>query len=168
VIDERDEAFEFMPHVQQLSLDSFTLDVKAALEYLSENGGENWATYVVGFCLGGSLTLLTGTNSEFGFAGLIPFYAGMSRSFGSSGTVLDNAEKVAYPVLGLFGGADQGIPESSVHQLDEKLDVAGVPHTIVIYPGATHSFFDRRATEFAEASSDAWQRILEFIVHSSN
>jgi len=38
-----------------------------------------------------------------------------------------------------------------------------VEHEIVVYPGATHSFFDRRATEFAEASADAWKRVLGFI-----
>ncbi|MEI6044593.1 MAG: dienelactone hydrolase family protein [Chloroflexota bacterium] len=160
---ERDEALDFWPHVQQLSLESFTLDVKAAQTYLQEKGGKDSAIFVVGFCMGGSFALLTGTNPDFGFAGLIAFYAGMSRNFGGNGTVLDHAEKVVYPVLGLFGGADQGIPQSDVQQLDEKLDVAGVPHTIVVYPGATHSFFDRRATEFAEASADAWQRVLDFI-----
>lgn len=159
----RDDSFEFWPHVQQLSLDTFYLDVQAAQARLREPVGQETAIFVVGFCMGGSLTLLSGTNREFGFTGLIPFYAGMSRDIGGKGTALDNAERVAYPVLGLFGGADQGIPESQVRQLDEKLDGAGVEHTIVIYPGAPHSFFDRRATDYAEASADSWQRILNFI-----
>jgi carboxymethylenebutenolidase len=34
---------------------------------------------------------------------------------------------------------------------------------VVIYPGAPHSFFDRRATDYADASADAWQRVLGFI-----
>ena len=66
-------------------------------------------------------------------------------------------------VLGLFGGADQGIPVSDVQKLDEALDSAGVEHEIAIYPGAPHSFFDRKAVEFAEASTDAWKRALGFI-----
>jgi carboxymethylenebutenolidase len=159
----RDEPFEYMPHVQQLEIDSILLDVKAALAFQTENIGPALKTYVVGFCMGGSLTLVTGTDPDLGVTGLIPFYAGMTRKFGERGTALDNASKVLYPVLGLFGGADQGIPVEQVHQLEEKLKAAGVPEQIVIYPGATHSFFDRRATEFADASSDAWRRVINFI-----
>ena len=93
----------------------------------------------------------------------MPFYAGLTRDRGGRGSVLQNAEHVTYPVLGLFGGADTGIPESDINQLDEKLDAAGVEHHLITYPGAPHSFFDRRASEFAEASDDAWRRVLEFI-----
>lgn len=159
----RDESFEYMPHVQQIKLDSFILDVQAGLAYLHEHGQAGAPTFITGFCIGGSLTLRTGLNPTLGVAGLIPFYAGLSRNFGGGPTVLESADQVKYPVLGLFGGADQGIPESDVHRLDEKLDAAKIEHTVVIYPGATHSFFDRRAAEFAEASADAWRRILEFI-----
>ncbi|MDH5242600.1 MAG: dienelactone hydrolase family protein [Chloroflexota bacterium] len=40
---------------------------------------------------------------------------------------------------------------------------AGVPHRLVTYPGAPHSFFDRKAADFGEASADAWEQILRFI-----
>ncbi len=159
----REEGFEFQPHVQQLRVDTFTLDVQAALAYLREKLGNDAHVFVVGFCMGGSLTLITGANRELGFAGLIPFYAGMSRNFGGAGTVLDLAPRVAYPVTGFFGGADQGIPETSVHELEHKLDQAGVAHHITIYPGAPHSFFDRRSADFAAASADAWNQLLAFI-----
>ncbi len=159
----RAEGFEFGPHVQQIRLGTFTQDVQAALAYLREKLGQDASVFVVGFCMGGSLTLITGTNRDLKLAGLITFYAGMTRDFGGSGTVLDNALRIAYPVEGFFGGADQSIPESSVHELDGKLDQADVPHTLTIYPGATHSFFDRRATEFAQPSADAWRRLLAFI-----
>src|SRR5215468_1703858 len=96
----RDESFEYMPHVQQMQFDNFLLDVKAAQTYLKEKFPPETPTFVVGFCMGGSLVLMTGTDKSFGFAGLIPFYAGVSRAFGDRGTILDNATKVAYPVLG--------------------------------------------------------------------
>lgn len=159
----RDDKFEYMPHVQQLNFDSILQDFQAAKAYQAENIGPNQRTFVVGFCLGGSLTIATGTVPDLGVAGLVPFYAGTSRKFGDKGTIIDMANTVKYPVLGLFGGADQGIPVEEVHQLEENLKESGVPEKIVIYPGATHSFFDRRATEFAEASSDSWRRILNFI-----
>ena len=87
----------------------------------------------------------------------------LTRNFGGAGTLLDQAEKIHYPALGLFGGADQGIPVSDVHTFEEKLKNAGVEHEIIIYPDAPHSFFDRRATDYAEASTDSWKRILDFV-----
>ncbi|HUS17556.1 MAG TPA: dienelactone hydrolase family protein [Chloroflexia bacterium] len=158
----RDEPFEFMPHVQQLGLDTFTLDVEAGLAYLRTRLGA-LPIFVVGFCMGGALTLQTGTNAALGFAGLLPFYPGLRRPFGGQGTALENAERICYPVRAFFGGADQGIPESDVQQLEEKLTAAGVDHELKIYPGAPHSFFDRRAADYAAESSDAWQRVLAFI-----
>ena len=67
------------------------------------------------------------------------------------------------PVLGLFGGADQGIPADQVEAFDAALQAAGVPHELVTYPDAPHSFFDRKATDYAAASAYAWRRILAFV-----
>lgn len=163
----RDDSFDFWPHVQQIKIDSFFEDVKAAVDYLHTNSDQNAPVFPVGFCMGGSLSFISGTNPDFGFGGLIGFYAGMTRDFGGRGTLLDQAEKVKYPVLGLFGGADQGIPASAVESFDQKLTEAGVEHTIITYPEAPHSFFDRRATEFADASADAWQKVQAFIAAHS-
>lgn len=164
----RDESFEFWPHVQQLKLPNIFADARAAIAQLHTSAGSSRFTFIVGFCMGGSLSLYTATES-FDLAGVIPFYAGLSRDMGAGkGPVLAAAEHIRYPVLGLFGGSDQGIPVGQVQELDKKLDTAGVEHEIVIYPGATHSFFDRRATEFAKESADAWQRVLGFITaHTS-
>src|SRR5947209_944469 len=159
----RDDSFEFWPHVQQLQLRSVFADANAALEQLRTNGGAGKATFTVGFCMGGSLSLYTATE-DFGLAGVIGFYSGLSRKLDEQkGTALDAAKHIKYPVLDLFGGADPGIPPEQVQALDQALDQAGVEHEIVVYPDATHSFFDRRATEFAEASADAWKRVLGFI-----
>jgi carboxymethylenebutenolidase len=159
----RAEGFDYQPHTQQIRIDTLTLDVQAALAALREKVEADAAVFITGFCMGGSLTLITGTNKELGLAGLIPFYAGITRDFGGAGTVLDNAAKVAYPVAGFFGGDDQNIPESAVRELGDKLTAAGVENHLMIYPGAPHSFFDRRAEEFAGASADAWGRLLTFI-----
>lgn len=160
----RDDSFEYMPHVEQMRVQTFSSDVAAALAQLRTGAGATRATFVVGFCMGGSLALRTAA-SGFDLAGVIGFYAGLSRVRPSdaTGTILDIAGNITCPVLGLFGGADQAIPVSDVEALDQKLDTAAVEHEIVIYPGAPHSFFDRRATDYAEASADAWQRILTFI-----
>ncbi len=165
----RDDSFDFWPHVQQLQLHTFLADVAAALAYLRTDAGAQQPAFTVGFCMGGSFSLMTGTQ-DFGLAGVIAFYAGLSRKFaGANATVLEEGAHIKYPVLGLFGGDDPNIPAEQVHTLDKELDKAGVEHELVIYPGAPHSFFDRRATDFAEASDDAWRRVLAFIsAHTSN
>ncbi len=164
----RDDTFEFWPHVQQLAAKNVYTDARAALDYLKTNvGTASGASFTVGFCLGGSLSLYTGSEN-MGLAGVIGFYAGLSRTMDDSkGTVLEAADKIKVPVLGLFGGADANIPAEQVQQLDEQLDKAGVQHSIITYPGAPHSFFDRKATEFAKESADAWERILGFIEEQS-
>lgn len=163
----RDDTFEFMPHVQQLTVPTFFADARAALDYLRQGESANQATFVVGFCMGGSLTLLSATQ-DLNLAGAIAFYAGMTRDFGGYGTALDHAAAVKCPVLGLFGGADPGIPPAQVEALDARLGQAGVQHEIVTYPDAPHSFFDRKATDYAEASADAWSRMLSFIETNSH
>ena len=165
----RDDAFEFRPHVQQLQLPNIFADAKASIAQLKQGGGGDAALFTVGFCLGGSLSLYTGTE-DFGQAGVIAFYAGLSRNMDpQKGSVLEAARHIKCPVLGLFGGADQGIPVEQVHELDRNLDQAGGDHEIVIYSGAPHSFFDRKQAEFATASADAWERILRFIAaHSTD
>ena len=66
-------------------------------------------------------------------------------------------------MLGLFGGADQAIPGEAVDGFRAALAAAGVANEIVVYPGAPHSFFDRRAEEHADASADAWRQMLGFV-----
>lgn len=163
----RDDSFEYMPHVQQLRLPTVFADAKAALSHLNSVTGSSASAFTVGFCLGGSLSLYTGTE-DMGLTGVIGFYAGLSRQMDEQkGTVLEAADKVKVPVLGLFGGNDPGIPADQVQTLDEQLDKAGVKHEIITYPGTPHSFFDRKFTEFAKESADAWQRILGFIAEQS-
>ena len=159
-----DESFDFRSHLPQLKAQNVYADARASLDYLKTNvGAASNPSFTIGFCLGGSLSLYTGSE-DMGLAGVIAFYAGLSRAFDETkGTVLEAANKIKVPVLGLFGGADQGIPPEQVQQLDEQLDKAGVSHEIISYPGAPHSFFDRKAVEFASASTDAWQRVLSFI-----
>ena len=164
---ERNDAFEFWPHVQQLNVQTIFSDVTAAFASLRQDE-KNAPIFTIGFCLGGGLSLLTATQN-LGQAGAIGFYAGLSRVMpGSTGSILEQAVHITCPVLGLFGGADPGIPTSDVQALDENLDKAGIEHEIIIYPDAPHSFFDRRATDFAAASTDSWQRVQAFITMFSS
>jgi carboxymethylenebutenolidase len=157
---ERNDEFEHRPHVDQLTYPGLLADTQAGLAELAGKAPGN-GVVTVGFCLGGTLSLMAAAH-DLGLAGAVGFYAGMKRDFGE-GTALDQAGNITVPVLGLFGGADQGIPTEQVDDLDTRLDATGVDHEIVTYEGAPHSFFDRRAVDHAEATADSWRRIAAFL-----
>ncbi|WP_372453583.1 dienelactone hydrolase family protein [Acrocarpospora catenulata] len=74
-----------------------------------------------------------------------------------------HAAELAAPILGLFGGADEGVPASEVALFDAALTEAGVPHELVTYPGAPHGFFDEAHEGNDTAIRDAWERVLAFL-----
>jgi carboxymethylenebutenolidase len=152
----RDEDFEYMPHVQRTTPDTVAQDVHAALERLrAETGAATIVT--VGFCFGGAHSFMQGAR-DHELAGVVGFYGSLVRE-GQRWT-LDRAPEISVPVLGLFGGADGNITPDQVAEFDARL---AVPHEIHVYPGAPHSFFDRRQEQYADASADAWTRVLQFI-----
>jgi carboxymethylenebutenolidase len=158
----RDDSFEFWPHVQQMQPQTFTTDLGAAIAAARREFG-NLPLFTLGFCMGGSLSLKAATG-DYGLSGALAFYSGLSRAFGAvQPSVLEFCQAITVPILDLFGGADQGIPPEDVATFKEKLTAAQVEHEVVVYPGAPHSFFDRRWTDYADASADAWTRMLGFL-----
>ena len=95
--------------------------------------------------------------------GVVGFYGRLTGGRFGIPPVLDHVGEIRCPVLGLFGGADEGIPTSDVDTFDRLLDEADIEHDIVIYPDAPHSFFDRKYEEHAGACSDAWRRVISFL-----
>ena len=158
----RDEDFEYMPHVQQTRPHTVQADALAALAALRERTGAAEAVSV-GFCFGGTQSFLAATNAELALDGVVGFYGSLSPERWGRMSPIYRAPDMRGPVLGLFGGADEGIPPDQVDAFEAALAGAGVDHEIVIYPGAPHSFFDRRFEEHAEACSDAWRRVLGFL-----
>lgn len=160
----RGEGFEHEPHVMQLQAASVNDDVAAGVAHLrSAEGGAPERAYTVGFCLGGRISFLQAA-AGLGLDGVIGLYgwpAGEHRT--GLPAPADEAPRFTGRVLALYGGADQGIPEPARATFDRALDAAGVEHRSVIYDGAPHSFFDRKATEFADASADAWRQMLDFM-----
>lgn len=159
----RDGDFPWQEHIPLTKAQQITEDVAAAVAYLrSAEGGANTAIFTVGFCFGGSNSWLQAAGGH-GLAGAIGFYGrpGDNRD-GTPGPAARAGEFKA-PILALMGGADQGIPQEQVDQLEQALEAAGVEHEVVVYPGAPHSFFDRTYEQFASESADAWRRCLEFI-----
>jgi carboxymethylenebutenolidase len=160
----RGEGFEYEPHVRQLQPDAINADVAAAVAYLrTPDGGEAQRLYTVGFCLGGRVSLLQAA-AGLDLAGVVGFYpwpVGPHRS--GLPAPADEAPRFGCPVLALYGGADQGISEDMRRAFDAALDAAGIEHRTIVYPDAPHSFFDRKAAEFADASEDSWHQALDFM-----
>jgi carboxymethylenebutenolidase len=158
----RAEGFDHPPHVQQLTATGLFADIRACLAQLDAHK----PTFVIGFCMGGTISIFS-MGQDLGLAGAIGFYAGLKRDFGTGTFPLEAAKHAKIPFLGLFGGSDPGIPVPDVQQLDKNLDESGVEHEIVIYDNATHSFFDKKFIEYADACNDAWTRLLGFIQQHS-
>jgi carboxymethylenebutenolidase len=159
----RDDSFDYLPQVNQLTWAGLTADTRAAADHLRmEDEGRVHSLFTIGFCMGGRLAFLTATLG-LRLAGAIGFY-GIPVGAGRAGMPAP-AEVAAQmdPILGLFGGADPSIPPESIAAFDEALAKAGVDHRLVSYEGAPHSFFDRKADEFADASAAAWQETLSFV-----
>jgi carboxymethylenebutenolidase len=159
---ERGEDFEYMPHVQQTRVEQVQLDIGAALDALRERTGVRTAV-TVGFCFGGAQSFVAATSPELDLAAAVGFYGRLVPAREGAPAPLALAAQTRCPVLGLFGGADAAIPADEVEAFDRGLDESGVEHEIVTYPGAPHSFFDRAQAEHAEASEDAWRRVLAFL-----
>lgn len=160
----RGEGFEYEPHVGQLQADRLNDDVAAALAHLrSPAGGAPERTYTVGFCLGGRVSLLQAAAGAglSGVIGMYPWPVGAHRS--GLPAPADEAPRFGCPVLAIYGGADAGIPAEARDAFDAALDAAGIEHRTVTYPDAPHSFFDRKAADYADASADAWVQMLDFM-----
>lgn len=110
----------------------------------------------VGFCFGGRMALVLGARRPLD--ALCTFYGGgMQRVFDQLGSLKS-------PVLGLYGDQDKSIPQGTIEEFDKLLDKIGVPHEIVVYPGAGHAFFrDHDPSKYRpEAAADAWERLQKF------
>jgi carboxymethylenebutenolidase len=160
----RDDSFEYMPHVKQTTTDGLTADVRAAAGEIRSDGDRPvGALFTIGFCFGGRLAFLTAAMG-LDLAGAIGFYGRPTpRDASDTMAPIERVGSMEGSILGLFGGADAGIPEESLSAFDGALGAAGLDHRLVTYTGAPHSFFDRKASEFAVASASGWSEVLEFI-----
>ncbi|MGH2594551.1 MAG: dienelactone hydrolase family protein [Actinomycetota bacterium] len=160
-LEERDEDFDFMAHVAQITADGMGVDTAATIAQLRAAGAD--PAYSVGFCMGGRISFNQAWR-DHGLSGVIGFYGGpQGRGPDDDTAPIRFAARYRCRVLGLFGGADEGIPAEAIQRFGEVLDEAGVENEMVIYDGAPHSFFDRSFDEHREACDDAWRRMLGFI-----
>ena len=163
--DDRSDAFQYLDHVTATKPETIQADINACAAYLrGKEGGAVRSLFSVGFCFGGAISYLQATTG-LGYAGVIGFYGwplGLKR-WPDRPKPIDAAAQYKCPVLSIYGGADEGIPEADRTAFAEALKKANVKHEEHVYPGAPHSFFDRKYQEFADASADAWKHVQSFV-----
>jgi carboxymethylenebutenolidase len=119
---------------------------------------------ITGFCRGGRMVWMYSAHQPKMKAG-VAWYGGLSPAQPAQPqTPVDVVAKLKAPVLGLYGGADQGIPLDQVEKLRTALqsgDKAAKQSQIHVYEGMPHGFnADYRPSYRKEASDDAWKRML--------
>jgi carboxymethylenebutenolidase len=159
-VGKRGDDFEYMPHVQAVKPAEIQADVAACVASIKQHGAST--VFTVGFCMGGRHSWLSAAGGH-GLAGAIGFYGRTGEGQDGSAGPIQRAAEMACPILALQAGDDKNITVEDNVAFEEALRSAGVPHEVVTYPGAPHSFFDRKQEDFADASEDAWQRVLSFI-----
>ncbi|MGH3049646.1 MAG: dienelactone hydrolase family protein [Gaiellaceae bacterium] len=157
-VDKRPNDWDFMEHVRQTTPEGIQADVGTCVRHVRTLGCGS--IFTVGFCFGGSASWAAAAAGH-GLAGAVGFYGRPQR-------MLDEVPRIDAPILALQAGADANITHEDNLELERALRQAGVEHELVEYEGAPHSFFDRKQEEFADASEDAWRRVLAFVeAHSA-
>ena len=140
-------------------------DLDATVKWATANGGDAAKIGITGFCWGGRQVWLYTAHSKSIKAGV----AWYGRLVGNQSALtpknpIDIAAKLNGPVLGLYGGADTGIPLESIDKMKAALaagDAAAKASQFVIYPDAPHAFHaDYRPSYRKEAADDGWKRAL--------
>ena len=145
-------------------------DIAATLDWASQ---QLWANAdkvgITGWCWGGKVAWQAAARFAAIDAGvawygrLAPPADATAEQIAAGGPwPVDLAGDLKAPVLGLYGGADRGIPLTSVEAMRSALQRAGQTESeIVVYPGAPHGFHaDYRESYRADAAADGWGKLL--------
>lgn len=136
-------------------------DLDATVEWARTYGADTARLGITGFCYGGRITWLYSAHNPQVKAG-VAWYGRLSgeRTAAWPKLPVDIAGALQTPVLGLYGGKDQGIPLDTVEQMRTALG-QGSQSRIHVYPDAPHGFYaDYRPGYRAEEAKDGWQRAL--------
>jgi carboxymethylenebutenolidase len=140
-------------------------DLDATVRWAEKTGKGNTAKLAItGFCWGGRIVWLYAAHSPKLKAGV----AWYGRLVGQPSELfpkhpIDLVSQLKAPVLGLYGGADSGIPNETVERMNKALKEAGKPSEIILYPDTPHGFYaDYRPSYRKEQAQDAWRRLQEW------
>lgn len=159
-----DDFAAVIPLFEGLTDDGILVDLDATRSHLHEQGFDDAAIGIVGFCFGGRITFLAALEWALGAA--VGFYGGgiVTPRFPQFPALVDRAATLRTPWLGLFGDEDGSIPVEDVETLREALAAAPVATEVVRYPDAQHGFHcDQRDSHHPDAADDAWRRALAWL-----
>jgi len=148
--------------ISQVPDDQVLGDLDACVAWAKENGGNVDKLAVTGFCWGGRITWLYCGHNPKVKAGV----AWYGRLVGNKSTLnpqqpIDIAAALKVPVLGLYGGKDDGIPQDSIQQMKAALAKGSSKSTFVVYPNSGHAFNADYRPSYVEADAkDGWKRML--------
>ena len=143
-------------------------DLDAAVAWAATQGGDTARLGVTGFCWGGRQTWLYAAHNPAVRAG-VAWYGRLTGATNERQTAhpIERAAALQAPVLGLYGGADTGIPLDTVEAMRLALAAgseAAQRSEIVVYPEAKHAFFaDYRPSYDPPSAADGWQRCVSWL-----
>ncbi|MGL4313685.1 MAG: dienelactone hydrolase family protein [Sphingomonas sp.] len=141
--------------VRQASPEQVDGDVRAATAWVKgQPFGDGARIGITGFCWGGGVVWRAAIEDADIKAGV--------AWYGQLKPVINRAVDLKAPVLGLYGGLDQGIPQSDVSAMLDALKAAGKTGSdIHVYADAQHGFHaDYRASYNEADAKDGWARML--------
>jgi carboxymethylenebutenolidase len=152
-----DMAHELMRGVPD---DRANRDLEAAFTFLeSQPNVKKNRIGAIGWCMGGGYSLDVALDE--------PALAADVINYGHLVTDSAQIKKINAPILGLFGGLDQGITPDDVHKFEAAMKQQGKTVEIKIYPDAGHAFENPNNKNTpgyrADDAADAWQRTLNFL-----
>lgn len=153
---------EIRPIVAKVPDAQVMADLDAAVAWADASGKADTSRLgITGFCWGGRIVWLYAAHSDKLKAG-VAWYGRLDgdRNDLQPAYPIDIAASLKAPVLGLYGGQDQGIPVSDVEKMRAALQSAKVESTIEVYADAPHAFFaDYRPSYRPEPAAEGWQKL---------
>ena len=143
-------------------------DLDGMVKWAAANGGDPNKVAITGFCWGGRITWLYAAHNKAVKAG-VAWYGRLEGAPNplSPTNPIDLVGSINGPVLGLYGGADTGIPQASVDKMKAALatgSAAAKKSEFVVYEGAPHAFHaDYRPSYRKEPAEDGFKRALEWL-----
>lgn len=140
-------------------------DVDATMAWAAANGGDASKVGITGFCWGGRIVWMASAANPKLKAGVAWYGRLMTMVNQATPThPHDIADKLNWPVLGLYGGKDDGIGLDTVEEMKTRLSFGGKASQeseFVIYPDAPHAFHaDYRPSYRKEAAEDGFKRAI--------
>ncbi len=140
-------------------------DLDATVDWVQKSGKGNINQLgITGFCWGGRIVWLYAAHNPKVKAGV----AWYGRLVGDSTALtpkhaIDIAPTLQVPVLGLYGGKDELIPNDTVEKMQQVLKNGSSGSEIVLYPDTPHGFnADYRPTYREKEANDAWKRLQDW------